>query len=60
MAAGVGILMNRWLHSPIPLLALLVLGFLAGLLNVYRAMNNMPYGATYGRRKSAKTDQDES
>ncbi len=43
VAAGLGVLIDRWLHSsPAALLILLVLGFAAGLLNVYRAMNNEP------------------
>jgi ATP synthase protein I len=48
VSTGIGFLLDRWLHtSPLLLLVFLGLGFAAGLLNVYRAMNGMGYAATY-------------
>ncbi len=65
VAVGIGVLIDRWLHSsPAALLILLVLGFGAGLLNVYRAMKGMSYTATYrrpedaGQAKQTEEDQD--
>ncbi len=55
VSVGIGLALDHWLHTaPIALLVMLVLGFGAGLLNVYRAMNGMGYGATYKSPKGAQ------
>ncbi len=62
VSLGIGIALDRWLHTtPIALLVMLFLGFGAGLLNVYRAMNGMSYGATYKKQpgKSPAASKDE-
>ena len=57
VSAGIGFMLDRWLHtSPLALLVMLGLGFAAGLLNIYRALNGMGYAATY---KPAATVADE-
>ena len=61
VSAGIGVLVDRWLHWRVAgLLVMLALGFGAGLLNIYRALNGMPYGATYkGRKVQDRTADDE-
>jgi ATP synthase protein I len=60
VSAGIGFLLDRWLHTtPLLLLVLLALGFAAGLLNVYRAMNGMPYAATYKTPAAAVAEDKE-
>ena len=63
ISIGIGIVLDRWWHtSPVALLVMLVLGFAAGLLNVYRAMKGMGYGQTYkpSSGKSARPVEDET
>jgi ATP synthase protein I len=60
VSTGIGFMLDRWLHtSPLLLLVLLGLGFAAGLLNVYRAMNGMGYAATYKTPAAAVADKEE-
>ncbi len=50
VSALIGFGIDKWLHtSPVALLILLALGFAAGLLNVYRAMNGIGYGQGYAK-----------
>ncbi len=60
VSVGLGLLIDRWLHSsPAALLILLVLGFAAGLLNVYRAMKDTPDPPPGLGGKTEDDDQDE-
>ncbi len=57
VAGGIGFLIDRWLHTaPALMLVMLVLGFGAGLANIYRALNGLPSGATNISRKADKDD----
>ncbi len=45
VSVALGIALDRWLHiAPVMTLIMVVLGFGAGILNVYRSMNGMTYG----------------
>ncbi len=47
VSVGIGFAADHWLHtSPIGVLVMLVLGFGAGLLNLYRTLNGIPVSVT--------------
>ena len=58
VSVGIGFALDHWLGTtPLMLLIMLALGFAAGLLNVWRAMNGMSYGATYKSKSATPKDE---
>ena len=60
VAAVLGIAIDKALgSSPAALLIMILLGFAAGLLNIYRATKGMGYGETYRKPGAKLAEQDD-
>lgn len=59
VGAGLGYLLDRWLEtSPIFLVAMLLLGFAAGLMSVFRVMKGLDQAVGLGRAVREKNEKD--